>query len=119
MPEISRFTEDDPNVKEIFRTTPTVTLTWEYIEPGTIDSYRIHYKIRGDTDWTSLGTTSAADPQYIIHHSSSGGTIGNGKWDLGVTAVKVNDTKVMESEIHSNFDIDAVPTTGWYLLWAK
>ncbi len=113
LPSLSRFSVEEDDIEEIFRTTSVVTLNWSYGDISSIQSYKVYYRAHGDSNWIYLNTISEST-SYLLEISNS--VIGNGSWDFGVSAVDSSDN---ESEIHSCMDIAADPSTGWYLLWVK
>lgn len=112
MPTISRFAADSNEVEEIFRTTSSISLAWNYDEPANVQIYKMYYRHHGTTDWIFLDSVDSSAPIFEVSHD----TLGDGSWDFGVTAIDLSGT---ESDIHSSLDSSAVPSTGWYLLWAE
>lgn len=112
MPSLSKFTVDETDNEEIFKSTTDVTLLWADVNTITVESYKVYYKPHGDSTWILLDSIPSSSPNYEISHSQ----IGNGIWDFGVSAV---DELGNESKIHSSLEVTANPNTGWYLLWAK
>jgi len=114
MPTISRFSADEQSreVEELFRTTTSISLAWNYDTPSEVDYFKMYYKPHGSNDWAYLDSTNTATPVFEISHDS----VGDGSWDFGVTSINLSGT---ESDIHSSLDTTAEPDTGWYLLWKK
>ena len=90
-------------------TADQVVLAWD-APPGLVQSYRVYFRIHGETDWVLMEEIPAVpSPQYTVLHS----TLGNGQFDFGVIAVYASD----ESAVHTSLDQTASPQTGWYLEW--
>jgi hypothetical protein len=110
LPNLSRFSVDNDDVEEIFRSAFLVTLNWSYDDITVIESYNVYYKAQGESSWILLDNVPAALPLLEISNTQ----IGDGTWVFGVSAL---DSLGNESDIHSSLEATADPATGWYLLW--
>jgi hypothetical protein len=125
MPTISRFSEDDllvddatddttdnipQEVLKVTKTTETLSLAWNYDEPGNVKSYEVYYRTHGTIDWTWLHSIIPPEPFYEVDKTD----VGIGTWDFGISVIDLQD---IESEIHTSLDSNAEPTSGWYLSW--
>lgn len=110
LPNLSRFSVEESDIKEIFRSAFLVTLNWSHEDISTVDTFNVYYKAQGESTWILLDTVPAALPLLEISNTD----VGDGSWVFGVSAV---DALGNESEIHSSLEATADPNTGWYLLW--
>lgn len=110
LPNLSRFSVDNGDVEEIFRSASVLYLEWVDDDNPQPASYNIYYRDYLDEDWILLGNIPATDPTLEIDYSQ----FGDGSWVFGVSAL---DSQGNESKIHSSLDNTADPNTGWYLLW--
>jgi hypothetical protein len=86
--------------------TSDFSLAWDYdaSEPGT---YSVYYRRINEGDWQIL-VAELTNPLVKVNTSM----LGVGEFEL---AVSFKTIRGVESELHSSFDITAVPDCGWYI----
>ena len=92
------------------QTDDTVEIAW-FDAGGSVASYRIYYRNRGQSEWTLLGET--ADGSTLSYEVRRADT-GEGSFEFAVSSVAGDGT---ESEKHTSIDPDAIPPEGWYVIW--
>ena len=113
LPTMTGFEVEKTGVEEFFSSSPDITIAWSDDNPSNVQYYNIYYRAHGDSTWIFLNTAPPnAFPSFTVEYSD----LSDGLWDFGVSSV---DNDNIESEIHSSLDIEADPTTGWYLLWVE
>jgi hypothetical protein len=86
-------------------------LAWDAPGGDLLDGYRVYVRNRGRREWTLLrSVTASSRPALTVDES----LLSPGVYELAVSSVRAG----VESAKHSSMDHTAVPSTGWYLVWA-
>jgi hypothetical protein len=82
-------------------------LRWDY--SGEYDAFQVYYRSHSSNIWFKLKETNTK--QLVINNS----LLNYGVYDFAVSAILNGE----ESELHSSLEKTAIPSTGWYVRWAK